>query len=189
MNWVSSADMSSISGSLGDCPSGETDAPHHEQTPYEAGLFAHFETSDPPPTIFGPVDLDWKYVRAQIVRQSRDCRAVLLGIYCYSEVHQTWVEGTAWDRNRKSRYHQLAWSEVQSCLVMKVPEPVLRHVFTTVLMLMLAEVGDSLETCRIVDSPNSICRVQTWGKRVRPSSTQPIYSYNASMAGLGSGRA
>ncbi|RAK71257.1 Zn(II)2Cys6 transcription factor [Aspergillus fijiensis CBS 313.89] len=139
MNWASSADMSSISGSLGGCPSGGTDAPHHEQTPYEAGLFAHFETSNPPPTIFGPVDLDWKYVRARIVRQSRDCRAVLLGIYCYSEVHQTWVEGTAWDRNRKSRYHQLAWSEVQSCLVMKVSEPVLGHVFTTVLMLMLAE--------------------------------------------------
>ncbi|PYH75923.1 hypothetical protein BO82DRAFT_10695 [Aspergillus uvarum CBS 121591] len=141
MNWAASADISLTPGRLGDCSSGETDAPDREQTPYEAELFTHFETSDPPPTIFGPVDLDWTYVRAQIVRQSRECRAVLIGIYCYSEVHQTWLEGTAWDR--KSRYHQLAWSEVQSCLVGKVSEPVLRHVFATVLLLMVAELLSS----------------------------------------------
>ncbi|TPR07553.1 putative integral membrane protein [Aspergillus niger] len=100
-------------------------------------LFAHFVEGDPPPTIFGPVDLDWEYVRANVVAQSRDSRAVLHGIYCYAEIHEALVEGKAW--KLASRYHQLACSEVQSCLLGEVGETVLKRVFTTVLLLMLAE--------------------------------------------------
>ncbi|GLA26745.1 hypothetical protein AnigIFM63326_003913 [Aspergillus niger] len=108
---------------------------------YEDRLFAHFVEGDPPPTIFGPVDLDWEYVRANVVAQSRDSRAVLHGIYCYAEIHEALVEGKAW--KLASRYHQLACSEVQSCLLGEVGETVLKRVFTTVLLLMLAEVSVS----------------------------------------------
>ncbi|RAK99500.1 Zn(II)2Cys6 transcription factor [Aspergillus ibericus CBS 121593] len=104
---------------------------------YEDELFAHFVMSDPPPTIFGPVTLEWEYVRANIVGQSRDSRAILHGIYCYAEIHEASIEGKAW--KLASKYHQLACSEIQSCLLGEVGETMLKRVFTTVLLLMLAE--------------------------------------------------
>ncbi|PYI04596.1 Zn(II)2Cys6 transcription factor [Aspergillus sclerotiicarbonarius CBS 121057] len=104
---------------------------------YEDQLFAHFVESDPPPTIFGPVTLEWEYVRANVVGQSRHSRAVLHGIYCYAEIHEASIEGKAW--KLASKYHQLACSEVQSCLLGEVGEAMLKRVFTTVLLLMLAE--------------------------------------------------
>ncbi|RAL14595.1 Zn(II)2Cys6 transcription factor [Aspergillus homomorphus CBS 101889] len=142
MNWVSVEDRSAAPISLGaHSDQADTNAPDPGQTAYEAQLFTHFLASGPPPTIFGPVDLDWKYVRTQMVRQSRRCRAVLLGIYCYSEVHQAWVEGKSW--NRKSKYHQLACSEIQPYLHGVVENSVLKQIFTTVLLLMLSELLSS----------------------------------------------
>ncbi|PYH43800.1 Zn(II)2Cys6 transcription factor [Aspergillus saccharolyticus JOP 1030-1] len=135
MGWATNADISSAPGDS--AKPAEIEALDDKQTSYEARLFTHFVTSDPPPAIFGSIGLDWKYVQAHIVRQSRSCRAVLLGIYCYSEVHQTRVEGKT--SKRKSKYHRLACSQMQSCLVGVVDQPVLKQVFTTVLLLMFAE--------------------------------------------------
>lgn len=115
----------------------------HGRLTYEDRLFAHFMDGDPPPTIFGPVDLEWEYVRANVLAQSRDSRAVLHGIYCYAEIHEALVEGKAW--KLASRYHQLACSEIQSCLLGEVGETVLKRVFTTVLLLILAEVSVPLQ--------------------------------------------
>ncbi|PWY94281.1 Zn(II)2Cys6 transcription factor [Aspergillus sclerotioniger CBS 115572] len=104
---------------------------------YEDQLFAHFVESDPPPTVFGPVTLEWEYVRANIVGQSRESREVLHGVYCYAEIHEASIQGKAW--KLASKYHQLACSEVQSCLLGEVGEAMLKRVFTTVLLLMLSE--------------------------------------------------
>ncbi|PWY67211.1 hypothetical protein BO70DRAFT_374636 [Aspergillus heteromorphus CBS 117.55] len=110
---------------------------------YEDQLFAYFIESDPPPTIFGPVNLEWEYVRANIVRLSRDSMAVLHGVYCYAEIHEAMMEGKAW--KLAANYHQLACSEVQACLLGEVDEAVLRRVFATVLLLMLAEEADVMQ--------------------------------------------
>ncbi|BCR99563.1 Zn(II)2Cys6 transcription factor [Aspergillus luchuensis] len=122
-------------GSASDTSGGSSSG--HGRLTYEDRLLAHFVEGDPPPTIFGPVDLEWEYVRANVVAQSRDSRAVLHGIYCYAEIHEALVEGKAW--KLASRYHQLACSEVQSCLLGEVEETLLKRAFTTVLLLMLAE--------------------------------------------------
>lgn len=60
---------------------------------YEEHLLASFLSSEPPATIFGPVNLEWKYVREVIVAQSHDFRPLRNSIYCFSEVHKAIKEG------------------------------------------------------------------------------------------------
>ncbi|KKK22939.1 hypothetical protein P175DRAFT_0521320 [Aspergillus ochraceoroseus IBT 24754] len=106
-------------------------------TVWEERLLEHFRESQPPPTIFGPVDLEWKYVRDIIAVQSGICRMLLPAIYCYSDIHKAFVEGRRW--KLAQTYHHQASTEIQSCLFGEVSEPVLRRAFTGVLLLMLAE--------------------------------------------------
>ncbi|KAI9371835.1 hypothetical protein BJX61DRAFT_487241 [Aspergillus egyptiacus] len=80
----------------------------------EEQLLEYFRESEPPPTIFGPVDLEWEYVKEVMIVQSKDCRALLLAIYCYSDTHQAWVNGMQWKLG--PTYHAQASSEIQSCV-------------------------------------------------------------------------
>ncbi|KAL2830053.1 hypothetical protein BDW59DRAFT_141682 [Aspergillus cavernicola] len=104
---------------------------------WEEQLLEHFRESEAPPTIFGPVDLEWRYARDDMVAQSGDYRALLLAIYCYSDIHKAWVEGRQWRLG--PTYHAQASSEIQNCLLGEVSESVLKRMFTSVLLLMLAE--------------------------------------------------
>ncbi|KAL4867548.1 hypothetical protein BDV12DRAFT_118779 [Aspergillus spectabilis] len=104
---------------------------------WEERLLEHFRESRSPPTIFAPVDLEWNHVREIMLAQSNGSRALLLAIYCYSDIHKAWVEGTQWRLG--PTYHAQVSSEIQSCLLGEVSESVLKQVFTSVLLLMLAE--------------------------------------------------
>ncbi|KAF4200185.1 hypothetical protein CNMCM8927_003821 [Aspergillus lentulus] len=113
---------------------------------YEERLLAYFLSSDPPSTIFGPVNLEWKYVREVIVAQSRDFRPLRNSIYCFAEVHKGIKEGS--QPNSASTYHQQASLEGQSYIFGQVDEPTLVKVFTTVFLLMLSESLSSPELGR-----------------------------------------
>ncbi|KAL2865186.1 Zn(II)2Cys6 transcription factor domain-containing protein [Aspergillus lucknowensis] len=104
---------------------------------WEEQLLEYFRESEPPPTIFGPVDLEWKHVRDIMLAQSGGCRALALAIYCYSDIHKAWVEGTRWKFG--PTYHAQASEDIQSCLIGEVGESVLKRMFTSVFLLMLAE--------------------------------------------------
>ncbi|RDW63094.1 uncharacterized protein DSM5745_10205 [Aspergillus mulundensis] len=109
---------------------------------WEDRLLQHFRLSDAPPTIFAPVDLEWRYVRDAILTESSrsapGCRALLLAVYCYSDTHMAWVEGT--QPKLGPSYHAQASSEIQACLLEEdVSESLLKRVFASVLLLMLAE--------------------------------------------------
>ncbi|KAF7181822.1 hypothetical protein CNMCM7691_001119 [Aspergillus felis] len=106
-------------------------------TAYEEHLLAYFLNSEPPATIFGPVNLEWKYVREVIVAQSGDFRPLRNSIYCFAEVHKGIKEGS--QPNSASTYHQQASLEGQSYIFGHVDEPTLVKVFTTVFLLMLSE--------------------------------------------------
>ncbi|PKX97593.1 Zn(II)2Cys6 transcription factor [Aspergillus novofumigatus IBT 16806] len=113
---------------------------------YEEHLMAYFLSSEPPATIFGPVNLEWKYVREVIVAQSRDFRPLRNSIYCFVEVHKAIKEGS--QPNSASTYHQQASLEGQSYIFGHVDEPTLMKVFTTVFLLMLSESLSSPELSR-----------------------------------------
>ncbi|KAL3460352.1 hypothetical protein BJX64DRAFT_186895 [Aspergillus heterothallicus] len=104
---------------------------------WEEQLLEHFRESGPPPTIFGPVDLEWAYVRDIMLAQSHDCQALLLAIFCYSDIHKAWVDGTQWKFG--PNYHTQASEEIQTLLIGEMREPVLKRVFASILLLMLAE--------------------------------------------------
>ncbi|GIJ99804.1 hypothetical protein Aspvir_003807 [Aspergillus viridinutans] len=104
---------------------------------YEEHLLAYFLNSEPPATIFGPVNLEWKYVREVIVAQSGDFQPLRNSIYCFAEVHKAIREGS--QPNSASTYHQQASLEGQSYIFEHVDEPTLVKVFTTVFLLMLSE--------------------------------------------------
>ncbi|KAL4974720.1 hypothetical protein BDW66DRAFT_167575 [Aspergillus desertorum] len=89
---------------------------------WEEQLLQHFRESEAPPTIFASVDLEWS---------APGCRALLLAVYCYSDIHTAWTDGT--QPKLGPSYHAQASSEIQ-------------RVFTGVLLLMLAEVRPSLPT-------------------------------------------
>ncbi|KAL4943594.1 hypothetical protein BDV06DRAFT_132861 [Aspergillus oleicola] len=104
---------------------------------YEEELLEYFRKSKPPPTIFAPVDLEWPYVRDVMLSESSNCRALLLSIYCYADMHKAWIDGTTW--NMGPTYHAQASSEIQTLLVEDISEGLLKRVFISVLLLMLAE--------------------------------------------------
>ncbi|KAH1438002.1 hypothetical protein KXX32_009600 [Aspergillus fumigatus] len=113
---------------------------------YEEHLLASFLSSEPPATIFGPVNLEWKYVREVIVAQSHDFRPLRNSIYCFSEVHKAIKDGV--QPNSAWTYHQQASLEGQSYIFGQVDEPTLVKVFTTVFLLMLSESLSSPELGR-----------------------------------------
>ncbi|KAL2849065.1 hypothetical protein BJX68DRAFT_98686 [Aspergillus pseudodeflectus] len=104
---------------------------------WEEQLLEYFRESEPPPTIFGPVDLEWGYVRDIMLAQSDDCQALLLAIYCYSDMHKSWIDETQWKFG--PGYHAQASEKIQACLLGEMGESLLKRVFASVLLLMLAE--------------------------------------------------
>jgi hypothetical protein len=105
---------------------------------WEEQLLEYFRESEPPPTIFGPVDLEWGYVRDIMLAQSDDCQALLLAIYCYSDMHKSWIDETQWKFG--PGYHAQASEKIQACLLGEMGESLLKRVLASVLLLMLAEV-------------------------------------------------
>lgn len=107
-------------------------------TSYEDQLLQHFLTIDPPAVIFGPVNMEWKYVRPSVLDQARDFSPLLNALYCYSDVHKAVTEGKQW--RWAPTYYRAASSEIQACLLGDVSEASLIKIFAAVFFLMLAEV-------------------------------------------------
>ena len=108
------------------------------QATYEEQLLVHFARIKAPPTIFGPVDVEWTYVRPVLLAQSLEFTPLLNAIYCYADVHKAMVEGTRW--KLAPTYYRLASSEIQERILGDVNEWTLKRVFTAVFLLMLSEV-------------------------------------------------
>lgn len=108
---------------------------------YEEQLLAHFLSGEPPPTVFGPVNMEWKYITQAILAQSHDFSPLLNAIYCFADVHKSLLDGRRW--KLAPTYHRLAGEEIQSCILGDVSEDVLKRVLTAVFLLMVSEV------CRI----------------------------------------
>lgn len=106
---------------------------------YEEQLLQHFLVIDPPAAIFGPVAMEWKYVRPSVLAHARDFSPLLNAVYCYSDVHKAVMEGKRWCW--APTYYRVASSELQACLLGDVAESTLVKVFATVFFLMLSEVG------------------------------------------------
>jgi hypothetical protein len=107
-------------------------------TSYEEQLLQHFLAIDPPAVIFGPVNMEWKYVRPSVLAYARDFSPLLNALYCYSDVHKAVTEGKQW--RWAPTYYRVASSEIQACLLGDVAEPTLIKVFAAVFFLMLSEV-------------------------------------------------
>lgn len=151
---------------------------------YEEELLEHFRGSEAPPTIFGPVDLEWKHVRDAMLTQAGDCRSLLLAIYCYSDIHTAWVTGRPWKLG--PTYHAQASSEIQTCLLGEVGESSLKKVYKSILLLMLAEVRPPPPYIREATNRNSSYPTRTGVQQLR-SSTHPTSFSNASTVVLGPG--
>lgn len=151
---------------------------------YEEQLSMHFLDSEPPPTIFGPVCLEWKYVKPAMVSLSRDFRPLLNAIYCYSDIHKSMIDGKRW--KLAPTYYRLASAEIQSCILGDVAESTLKKVFTTVFLLMLSEVC----SCRLLVTAANRCSCsarQNYADLPRPSFIPRIYCSKDSTAGQSPG--
>lgn len=134
---VSLVDGVSI-GSASDVATNRGSWPDPGSTTYEEQLLQHFMVIDPPAAIFGPVTMEWKYVRPSILAHARDYGPLLNALYCYSDVHKAMMEGKRW--RWAPTYYRLASSEIQACLLGDVSDATLIKVFATVFFLMLSEV-------------------------------------------------
>lgn len=112
----------------------------------EQQLLMHFSESGPPPAIFGPMNLEWNFVKEAVVTQSPDCLALEKAMYCYADVERSLNAGQRGER--APLYHQQAGSEIQSCLEGEIDDALLKRVFAAVLLLMLSEVLSSTELWR-----------------------------------------
>lgn len=111
-------------------------------TSYEEQLLQHFLVIDPPAAIFGPVNMEWKYVRPSVLAHARDFSPLLNAVYCYADVHKAVLEGKRW--RWAPTYYRVASSEMQACLLGDVTDSTLVKVMAAVFFLMLSEVGSSL---------------------------------------------
>ncbi|KAJ5160115.1 uncharacterized protein N7482_007119 [Penicillium canariense] len=132
-------------GSASDAATTRGSWPDPGGTTYEEQLLHHFLVIDPPAALFGPVTMEWKYVRPSILAHARDFSPLLNALYCYSDVHQAVMEGKRW--RWAPTYYRVASSEIQACLLGDVAEPTLVKVFATVFFLMLSELFSSPELC------------------------------------------
>lgn len=107
-------------------------------TSYEDQLLQHFMSIDPPAVIFGPINMEWKYVRPCVLDHARDFSPLLNAIYCYSDVHKAVTEGKQW--RWAPTYFRSASSEIHASLLGDVSEATLLKVFAAVFFLMLSEV-------------------------------------------------
>ncbi|KAJ5764314.1 hypothetical protein N7533_002995 [Penicillium manginii] len=114
-------------------------------TSYEDQLLQHFLSIDPPAVIFGPINMEWKYVRPSVLDHSRDFSPLLNAIYCYSDVHKAVTEGKQW--RWAPTYFRVASSEIHASLLGDVSEATLLKVFAAVFFLMLSELFSSPDIC------------------------------------------
>lgn len=124
-------------------------------TSYEDQLLQHFLSIDPPAVIFGPINMEWKYVRPSVLDHARDFSPLLNAIYCYSDVHKAVTEGKQW--RWAPTYFRVASSEIHASLLGDVSEATLLKVFAAVFFLMLSEVcvlGDG--GCSIIEEDTNI---------------------------------
>ena len=125
-------------------------------TTYEEQLLQHFLAIDPPAAIFGPVSMEWKYVRPSVLAHARDFSPLLNALYCYSDVHKALLEGKRW--RWAPTYYRVASSEMQACLLGDVSDSRLVTVFAAVFFLMLSEVGlvcSVLDGCQLTSIQSS----------------------------------
>ncbi|KAJ5370714.1 uncharacterized protein N7496_006806 [Penicillium cataractarum] len=132
-------------GSASDAATTRGSWPDPGSTTYEEQLLQHFLVIDPPAAIFGPVAMEWKYVRPSILAHARDYGPLLNALYCYSDIHKAMMEGKRW--RWAPTYYRVASSEIQACLLGDVTDTMLAKVFATVFFLMLSEVFSSPELC------------------------------------------
>ncbi|OJJ51027.1 hypothetical protein ASPZODRAFT_107190 [Penicilliopsis zonata CBS 506.65] len=116
------------------------------KAPYEEQLLSQFVTSEPPPTIFGPVDTEWTFVRQAILALSKEFSPLLNAIYCFCDIRNATREGSKW--RWAPSYYRRASTEIQSCIIGEVADSTLKRVFATVLLLMFSELLSSPELCR-----------------------------------------
>jgi hypothetical protein len=114
---------------------------------YEEQLLQHFLAVDPPAAIFGPVSMEWKYVRPSVLAHARDFSPLLNALYSYSDVHKAVLEGKRW--RWAPTYYRVASSEMQACLLGDVTDSTLVKVFAAVFFLMLSEVSS---VCSVLET-------------------------------------
>lgn len=107
-------------------------------TTYEEQLLMHFLEIESLPTIFGTVNMEWKYARPALLSQSLDSSPPLNAVYCYADVHKAIMEGKRW--RLAPTYHRRASLGIQECILGDVDESTLKRVFAAVFLLMLSEV-------------------------------------------------
>lgn len=112
------------------------------QATYEEQLLVGIEA---PPTIFGPVNVEWKYVWPALLTRSLDFNPLVNAIYCYADVHKAMMEGKRW--KLAPTYYRQASSEIQECILGDVEEATLKKVFSAVFLLMLSELLSTSELC------------------------------------------
>lgn len=108
------------------------------QAAYEEQLLMYFLEIESLPTIFGPVNMEWKYARSALLSQSLDSHPLLNAVYCYADVHKTILGGKRW--RLAPTYHRRASLSIQECILGDVDESTLKRVFAAVFLLMLSEV-------------------------------------------------
>lgn len=109
---------------------------------HEGDILLHFAAMDPPAAIFGPVDMEWKYVRPFVLAHAPQFSPLLNAVCCYADVHKARLDGKQWRRGQL--FHRMACSNVQAYLVGDVSDSTLIKVFAAVFLLMLAEVSCSM---------------------------------------------
>lgn len=123
-------------------PEAAAELQREPQAVYEEQLLLGIET---PPTIFGPVIVEWKYVWPALLTQSLDFNPLVNAIYCYADVHKAMMEGKRW--KLAPTYYRQASSEIQECILGDVEEATLKKVFSAVFLLMLSELLSTSAIC------------------------------------------
>ncbi|BDD60328.1 hypothetical protein MAP00_005466 [Monascus purpureus] len=117
------------------------------RTAYEEQLLLHFTSIDEPPVIFSPCRMEWKYMKQAMVALLSESGSLLNAIYCFSDIHKAIADGNRWEAAHM--YYQLASSEIQSCVLGDVTTPMLKKIFSAMLLLMLSELLSYPELCRL----------------------------------------
>lgn len=116
---------------------------------WEEQLTRHYMTIPPPATIFGPVNMEWKYVQSSLLAQAQDSGPLINALWCYTDVHKARSKGKQfmW----APTYYRLASSKLQGCLLGDLSDSTLVKIFGAVFFLMLSEVGCSISVESEID--------------------------------------
>ncbi|KAJ5199855.1 hypothetical protein N7491_009348 [Penicillium cf. griseofulvum] len=132
-------------GSASDIPTTRGSLSDAGGTSYEDRLLQHFQTIDPPATLFAPVTIEWKYMRPALLAHARDSSPLLNALYCYADVHKAMMEGKRW--RWAPTFYRVSDSEIQACMHSEVTDSTLIKVLGAILLLMMSEILSSPEIC------------------------------------------